>query len=92
MAIVITKKVQAKVKVDTARGVYSDALYYPEGEVPIDKDIETAAQARADGWIFKINNPVTPAEPTKKELEDMIANLEEQQSYYQDKLDTINAG
>ena len=87
----IKKMVQVKVKVQTDKGVYSDALYFPEGEVPADKDIEILAQERADAWIDHIENPPEEVEMTKEELETAIAETKETEAEYQSKLDAINA-
>ena len=83
----IKKMVQVKVKVPTDRGVYSDALYFKEGEVPADKDVEILAQERADAWVYNVDNPPVEVEMTKEELETAIAGLDETKSEYQSKLD-----
>jgi hypothetical protein len=48
--------------------------YTPEDYDKLDpKDLETAKQKPADDWLYSVKNPPPYVEPTKQELEKMLA-------------------
>lgn len=52
--------VQIIFEAQTPHGVYRDALYFQEGEVPPEAEIERLKQERVDNWVAVITAP--PAE------------------------------
>ena len=42
---------------DTKYGIFADALYFPEGQVPDDATVEAMKVARRDAWIDIVENP-----------------------------------
>jgi hypothetical protein len=60
---------------------FSDALYYPYDKFDIDakrEEIEQEKKTRKDNWVYLLEHPVEPPEPTKEELEAEVASLEAQ--------------
>ena len=49
--------VQIIFEAQTPYGVYRDALYFQEGEVPPEAEIERLKQERVDNWIAVITAP-----------------------------------
>ncbi len=56
-------QVQIIFEVLTAHGKYCDALYFQEGEVPSEAEIERLKQERIDNWIAVIAAPPTEEAP-----------------------------
>lgn len=54
--------VQIIFEVETAHGMYRDALYFPADQVPSDEEIELLKQQRVDNWLVVINTPPLPPE------------------------------
>ena len=46
---------------DTPYGVFRDALYFPDDQVPSDADIDAMKAQRRDNWIAIVSNP--PVDP-----------------------------
>jgi hypothetical protein len=44
-------------EIQTNYGMYRDALYFPDDQVPNDSEIEAMKQARVANWIDFILNP-----------------------------------
>lgn len=68
--IELIEHVQVVVVVDTDKGPYRDAFYYPKNAKPSDEVIRAAAQERADKWVAFINTP--PVEPGPEEAQYII--------------------
>ena len=51
----------------TQYGVFRDALYFPDDQVPDDATIEAMKIARRDAWINFIENPPPPPEEPVQE-------------------------
>lgn len=72
-----TVLIQLRFKEDTVVGEYNDALYFTQEEFATTTkgDIEAMKQVRIDKWVNAVQNPPTPVEPTKEELEELEAQL-----------------
>jgi hypothetical protein len=46
----------------TSHGVYRDALYFQDGNVPDDEAIEAMKAERVNNWIYAVENPLAPPE------------------------------
>lgn len=55
--------VQIIFEVETAHGMYRDALYFPADQVPSDEEIELLKQQRVDNWIAVITAPPVEVVP-----------------------------
>ena len=44
-------------KFDTAYGIFSDALYFQDNQIPSDSEIEAMKISRRDAWIYSVENP-----------------------------------
>jgi hypothetical protein len=71
-------KIQINISQKTEFGEFNDALYYTPDEWAnlTQDDIDKATQTRVDNWVNLIKNPPPPPEPTKEELEQRVADLE----------------
>jgi hypothetical protein len=47
-------------EIQTNYGMYRDALYFPDDQVPNDSEIEAMKQARVANWVDFILNPPPP--------------------------------
>jgi len=55
---------------NTSYGVFRDALYFNDDDVPDSETIETMKIARRDNWIYEIENP--PINPNPELFEQII--------------------
>lgn len=49
--------VQIIFEVETAHGMFRDALYFPADQVPSDEEIELLKQERVNNWIAVVTAP-----------------------------------
>jgi hypothetical protein len=56
-------EVQIIFEKETQHGIYRDALYFPEDQVPSDEEIERLKQGRVDNWIAVIMAPAVEEPP-----------------------------
>jgi hypothetical protein len=47
----------------TKYGLFSDALYVPEGHSFSSAEIELMQRERLNNWLYAVENPATPSEP-----------------------------
>jgi hypothetical protein len=75
-----TIKIQLIFTFKTPHGEYRDALYFTQEDWAKIKpeDIEDKKKERIDNWIYQLEHPVIPKEPTKEELEKELVELEVQ--------------
>lgn len=73
----LTKKVQVDVEILTDKGLYRDALYFIEGEVPSDEDLGILAQERVDKWLIAVNTQPEEIVETEEILISKIEQAEE---------------
>ena len=59
--------VQVIFEVETAHGLYRDALYFPADQVPSDEEIELLKQERVNNWIAVVTAP--PSEVIDESVE-----------------------
>lgn len=62
---------------DTQYGVFRDALYFPDDQVPDDATIEAMKIARRDSWVSFIENP--PPNPNPIPDEEIVEETPEEQ-------------
>lgn len=62
------ERIQVIIEKETQYGVYRDALYFLEDQMPLDEEIERMKQERVDNWIAVITAPF---------LEDVLPPVEE---------------
>ena len=56
-------------KFDTAYGIFSDALYFQDNQIPSEAEIESIKISRRDAWINLIENPPIDTEADYPPLE-----------------------
>lgn len=52
---------------DTQYGKFSDALWFPDSQIPDDATVEAMKQERLNNWIAAVTTP-PPAEPPAPEV------------------------
>ena len=74
-------KIQVNIREQTRHGRFHDALYYtPEAWAKLTQaQLDADKQARVDAWIYRIEHPPVPVEPTDAELEEQKEEIDRQQ-------------
>ena len=73
----LTKKVQVDVEILTDKGLFRDALYFNEGEVPSQTELEVEAQERVNKWLIAVNTQPKEVVETEETLALKIEQAEE---------------
>ena len=60
-------KMKIDFEFDTVYGIFRDALYFQDGAVPSEDDIEAMKIARRDAWLKFIENPPPNPNPIIEE-------------------------
>jgi hypothetical protein len=61
------RQLQIRFSAQTEYGRYTDALYYPEGNVPDEKALAAEVQKRVDAWVATVSAPPEPIEEPEPE-------------------------
>ncbi len=83
--------IQMKFNKQTAKGEFSDTLYYKPDEwaEKTEQDILADQQKRADNWVNMITNSQSYV-PTQKDLEEQKKELEERAELIKQQLNSLN--
>jgi hypothetical protein len=67
------RQLQIRFSAQTEYGRYTDALYYPEGNVPDEKALAAEVQKRVDAWVATVSAPPEP--PTDEQRKAMLDEM-----------------
>ncbi len=83
--------VQYRIKQDTPKGEFNDAIYYlvDEFELLSQAELEQTIQNRVDIWIMAVTNTAPPKEPTEAELNERLVQLQAEIAVIEEKIALI---